>query len=170
MTHVPENTSYFSFQLLSEVLTPGEVNSFLVDWRGLTLELFPSIAGPFPTAQSPKADWAATLDLQRGPLGSKGLEVNHYEATDFHLMVPLPLLLIIHSSWSWKDDMWQTHWTHSNSIIRKLSSGWSDDLIWQLKSILQLKQPLPNISINKLTRDRIRKKISLPSMLIIFLL
>lgn len=56
MTNVPENTSYLSFQLLSEVLALGEEDSFLVDWQGLTLELLPSIAQPFPTAQSPKAD------------------------------------------------------------------------------------------------------------------
>lgn len=56
MTNVPENKSYFPFQLLSEVFTLGEVNCFLEDWKRLTLDLFLSIAGPFLTAQSPKAD------------------------------------------------------------------------------------------------------------------
>lgn len=48
MTNVTENTSCFSFQLLSEVPALGEAGSFLVGWQGLPLEPFPSIAHPFP--------------------------------------------------------------------------------------------------------------------------
>lgn len=72
MTNVPENMSYVSFQLLSEVLALGEVDNFLADWEGLTLELFPCIAHPFPAAQSPNTDRAATPDSSTAP-GIQGL-------------------------------------------------------------------------------------------------
>lgn len=100
MTNVPENMSYVSFHLLSEVLALGQVDSFLADWEGLTLQLFPSIAHPFPAARSPNTDRAATLQTPAQPLESKGLEVNHYETTDFPSRCPSLFFLLTPSSGS----------------------------------------------------------------------
>lgn len=52
-------------------------------------------------------------------------------------------------------------------VIKKPSSYWSDDLISQLQSI-QLKQLLPDVSRNKLARERTRDMMSLPNMLTAF--
>lgn len=88
MTNVPENTSYFSFQLLSEVLPPAEVGSFRVDWQGLPWSYFRVLH-----IHSRLHKFQA-LTAQRRPLESMLGD----ESLRNTRLSPLPLL--IYSSWS----------------------------------------------------------------------
>lgn len=123
MTTVPQNTSCFPFQLLREVLLVE--GSFLVDWQGLPLGFFPSIAHALPTAL------CTAPGLRRGPLGRQGLELSHYRQQASPWVCPLPpppypFFLILK----------QTRHTHTHGFTNgskpathRLASDWSDDFI-----------------------------------------
>lgn len=87
MTNVPENTSYFFFQLLSEVLAPGEVGSFRVDWQGLPWSYFRVL---HIHSWLHKVQGTAQRRPLESMLGDESLRNTR--------LCPLPLL--IYSSWS----------------------------------------------------------------------
>ena len=109
-----------------------------------------------PLHKVPKPTEQHSSHLQHRPLEPKGLEINHYETTDFPLRVPLlllpphPFFLMLRKT---------THTQIPKPVIRKLPSNWSDDSIRQLQNI-QLKWLLPEVSTKKLAGDRTREVIS----------
>ena len=138
MTNVPGNTSYFSFQLLSEVLlVKAQFPSRLARAdTGVISEYCAAI-----THCTKSKSWLSILSrVTGGPWNPEAWRLiirNNWLPPQGAPPSPSSFLLLDPE----KDKthiLTHTHThslTYSNSVIRKLPSDWSDDLIWQWQSI-----------------------------------